>query len=143
MPNYSRTRGALVASDGYYVGSKGTETAVIGSAGAVLAQTPLVAAFATASTAQTVYVIAPYAGNIVAAYVAADTASIAGTYTVKAGSAGSTLASGTQTSGVAGLVSSLTLGTVTVTAGQSISCLRAAQGTAAASALTIVIARTS
>jgi hypothetical protein len=135
MPSYSRTRGAVVASEGFYVGSKGTETPAI--------VTPLIASFASASTAQTVYVIAPYAGNVSSAYVAADTASVAGTYTVKAGSAGNTIASGTSTTGVAGLVSTLTLGTVAVTAGQSISCLRAASGTAGASVLTLNIARTS
>lgn len=145
MPNYSRTKGAVVASEGFYVGAKGSETLVVNSAGqtvnGVTASVPV--AFLTSSAAQTLYTIAPFAGTVTAVYVCTDTASVAAAYTIKHGSAGNTLASGTNTTGVAGVVSSLTLGTVTVTAGESISVARAAQGTAATSVANIVIRRTS
>jgi len=143
--SYSRTRGEIVASGGYYVGAKGTETLVINSAGQTVSGTlkTLQTTFLTSSAAQTLYAISPVAGNVTAVYVCTDTASVAAAYTIKHGSAGNTLASGTNTTGVAGLVSTLTLGTVAVTAGESISIARAAQGTAATSVVNIVIQRTS
>jgi len=144
---YSRTKGAVVASDGFYVGAKGTEAQVISGAGKVTsgAAVPLVVSFLTSSAAQTLYAIAPFAGNVTAAYCAADTANISAAYTVKAGSAGDTIASVTQSTAasVAGFVTTMTLGTVAVTAGQSISVVRGTQGTAGTSAVTLVIERTS
>lgn len=145
--SYTRIKGATSTTDGYYVGAKGSETKVIDGNGNVVigVQSDVVASFATASSAQTVYVIAPFNGNIIAAYCAADTANISAAYTVKAGSAGATAASVTQSTAasVAGFVSSMTLGTVAVTAGQSLSILRGVQGTTAASYVTVVIQRTS
>jgi hypothetical protein len=133
--------------NGLYVGPKGSETLVVNSAAQVVSgvQTPLVASFLTSSAAQTVYVIAPYAGNITAAYCAADTANISAAYSVKHGSAGSVAASVTQSTAasVAGFVTTMTLGTVAVTAGESISVARGVQGTAGTSAVTLVITRTS
>lgn len=143
MANWTRFKGINATEDGFAVGAKGSETVVVNSSGAVLAQAPLTVSFASASSAQTVYGIVPYAGTVTAVYVANDTASVVNSYTIKAGSAGNTIASGTATSGVAGLVSSLTLGTVTVTAGQSISFARATAGTTGSSTVTMVIVRTS
>lgn len=150
MPSYTRysdisVEGTARTGGVYAVGAKGSEVVVINASGAVLSQSPLNASFSTASSAQTVYVIAPYAGNVVAAYCASDTANISAAYTVKAGSAGSTIASVTQSTAasVAGFVTAMTLGTVTVTAGQSISILRGVQGTTSASYVTVNIVRTS
>lgn len=146
MPNYSRTKGAICASDGFYRGSKGSETLVISSAGFVanVAQT-VVLTFLTSSAAQTLYSIMPVAGTVTAVYVASDTANISTDYTVKHGSAGSTLASVTQSTAasVAGFVTAMTLGTVAVTAGESISVARGVQGTAGTSTVTFVLTRTS
>lgn len=152
MPSYTRfsdisVQGTAKTGGVFAVGKKGSEVIVIDVNGNVVsgAQTPVVAAFSNASSAQTVYVIAPYNGNVVAAYAAADTANISAQYTVKAGSAGNTIASVTQSTAasVAGFVTSMTLGTVAVTAGQSISVARGVQGTTAASAVTLTIVRTS
>lgn len=149
MASYTRFRDISVAGTGsggvYAVGAKGSETVVINSSGVVLAQENLQLSFATASSAQTVYVIAPCAGNVTAVYCASDAANISAAYTLKAGSAGSTIASVTQSTAasVAGFVSSMTLGTVTVTAGQSLSLLRGVQGTTSASYVTIALTRTS
>lgn len=145
MADYTRFKGIDAVSDGYAVGAKGSEVVVIDATGNVVSgsQTPLVAAFLTSSAAQTVYVIAPYNGNVVAAYVACDTAAVTAAYTIKAGSAGNTIASGSNTTTVAGVVTALTLGTVAVTAGQSISVARAVQGTVGTSAVTLVVTRTS
>lgn len=145
MPSYSRTKGAVVASQGFYVGSKGTETAVISTAGVVVTdKSSIEVSLASASTAQTVYTIVPYAGTVTAVYVANDTAARSAAFTVKAGSAGDTIASITTSTAatVAGNVETMTLGTVTVTAGQSISVLRGTQGTAGSSVVTLVIQRT-
>lgn len=151
MPSYTRFKDLSVAGTGsggvYAVGAKGSETVIITSAGSVVygVQAPVVASFATSSAAQTVYVIAPYAGNIVSAYCASDTASISAAYTVKHGSAGNTAASVTQSTAasVAGFVTAMTLGTVAVTAGESLSVARGVQGTTSLSYVTIVIQRTS
>ena len=141
---YSRTKGTVCASTGFAVGAKGTETMVVGSSGLVTYGTKQSNnfSFASASTAQTVYSIIAYAGTIKAVYVCSDAATQAAGYTVNAGSAGDVLASVTATSGSAGTVSTMTLGTVTVTAGQSISCTRAACGTTGAAIVSIVYDRT-
>lgn len=145
MADWTRFRGINATTDGFAVGAVGSETTVINGSGVILGTTPLVASFLTSSAAQTVYVIAPFAGNVTAAYCAADTANISAAYTIKAGSAGNTIASVTQSTAasVAGFVTAMTLGTVAVTAGQSISVARGVQGTAGTSGVTIVIARTS
>lgn len=133
MARLTRFKGLCATDDGYYVGKKNSETAL---------GTPYVVSFSSASTAQTVYVISPVAGVLTAGYLCADTASIVAVYTVKAGSAGVVMASATQTSGVAGVVSTMTLGTVAVTAGMSISVARGVQGTTAASTVTLNILQT-
>lgn len=145
MANWTRFNGIDATTDGFAVGAKGSEVVVIDANGNVVsgAQAAITVGFLTSSAAQTLYTIAPYAGNVVAAYVTCDTAAVTAAYTIKAGSAGNTIASGSNTTVVAGTVTTLTLGTVAVTAGQSISLLRGTQGTAATSAVTIVIVRTS
>lgn len=158
MASYTRYRDISVQGTGtngsYAVGKKGSEVVVIAQAGTAVTVTgtvvvgetvTLAASFASSSAAQTVYVIAPCAGNITAAYCAADTANLSAAYTVKAGSAGNTAASVTQSTAasVAGFVTSMTLGTVAVTAGQSFSVARGVQGTTGASYVTIAIQRTS
>lgn len=146
MSSYTRFRDISVQGTGtggvYAVGAKGSEVTVI-SGTAVYAQSQVGAILASSSAAQTVYAIMPFAGNIVAVYCAADTANISAAYTVKHGSAGNTAASVTQSTAasVAGFVTSMTLGTVAVTAGESISVARGVQGTAAASYVSIVVQR--
>lgn len=141
---YSRTKGAVVASDGFYVGAKGTESKVISAAGEVMSRVALPVAIGSGSGAQTVYTIAPFAGTVKAVYVANDTAARSAAFTVAAGSAGDTIASITTSTAatVAGNVETMTLGTVTVTAGQSISVLRGTQGSTGSSVVTLVILRT-
>lgn len=169
MASYTRFTGISSVTDGYSVGPVGSEVAVItgtvtSAVTAVFANATITSAtvtslnasnilsgtksavqafFTLSSAAQTVYVVMPFAGNITAGYVASDTSAISSAYTITQGSAGSTALSVTQTSGIAGLVSTMTLGTVAVTAGQSFGCLRAAQGTTSASTVTIVVQRTS
>lgn len=147
MANWTAFKGINSVTDGYAVGAKNSEVTVIDGNGNVVSgsQDSVMAVFSTASSAQTVYAIAPFAGNVVAAYCVSDTANISAAYTVKAGSAGSTIASVTQSTAasVAGFVTTMTLGTVAVTAGQSISILRGVQGTTSASYVTINIQRTS
>lgn len=145
MPSYSRTKGAIVAKDGFYVGSKGTETVVVNSAGNVVYGVgfPAAVSFANASTAQTLYTIAPVNGTVTAVYVCSDAAAQAAGYTIYHGSAGDVLASVTATSGSAGTVSTMTLGTVAVTAGESLACVRAACGTTGSSVVMINIKQTS
>jgi hypothetical protein len=130
---YSRTRGEIVASGGFYVGRKNTETAVV---------VGYPVTFASASTVQTVYTIVPNKGTVKAVYVCADAASQAAVYTVTHGSAGDVLATATATSGSAGTVSTLTLGTVACTAGEAISVTRASCGTTGVSTVTISLAQT-
>ena len=131
----SRTRGTIVASDGFAVGSKGSEAGLTA---------PVTVALAASSAAQTVYTIAPVTGTIESVYVVSNVASTGATYTVKAGSAGDTLASLTLSSAgiVAGSVSAMTLGTVAVVAGQGISVARGTQGTAGAAQVAISIKQT-
>jgi hypothetical protein len=102
------------------------------------------ATFLLDSVAQTVYCVSPVAGNVVAAYVNNYVAARGAAYTVTNGSAGTGIASVTVTStGVAGSVTSMTLGTVAVTVGSSIGITRAAQGTTGASQVTVVITASS
>ncbi len=181
MASYTRYRDLSVQGTGtngsYAVGKKGSEVAVITSAGTVVTVTTntivsvlatitnatitnanitsltagtvvgniatLVTSFATASSAQTTYVITPFAGNITAVYVTPDTAARAAAHSVTHGSAGDVAATGTNTTSIAGVVTSLTLGTVACTAGESLSVLRGVQGTTGGSYVTIVISRTS
>lgn len=147
MADWTRFKGIDSVTDGYATGAKGSEVVVIDGSGNVVSgvQIPMVASFLTSSASQTLYVISPVAGNVTAAYCASDTANISAAYTIKAGSAGSTIASVTQSTAasVAGFVTAMTLGTVAVTAGQSISVARGVQGTAGTSGVTIVIQRTS
>lgn len=99
--------------------------------------------FLTDSTAQTIYCTTPVTGVVSAAYVNSHVAARGAAYTVTVGSAGTGLASATVPStGVAGQVTTMTLGTVAVTAGGSIGVTRAVQGTAGASTVTIVIIKT-
>lgn len=123
----TKFRGKVNATEGF-IGESVTVAVAVGSA----------------STAQTVYCIAPVTGNVSAVYVANDTASRSAAFTVKVGSAGNTIASITTTTAasVAGNVETMTLGTVAVTAGQSISVLRGTQGTAGSSVVTIAITKT-
>lgn len=147
MADWTRFNGIDATTDGFAVGAKGSETVVINSTGNVISgvQAAVVVSFLTSSAAQTLYTVVPYNGNVTAVYVASDTANISAAYTVKAGSAGNTIASVTQSTAasVAGFVSTMTLGTVAVTAGQSVSVLRGVQGSASTSQVTIVIQRTS
>ncbi len=167
MASYTRYRDLSVQGTGtngsYAVGKKGSEVAVITSAGTVITVTAntivaaiatantfigetvsLVTSFTTASSAQSAYVIVPIAGNVAAVYVTPDTAARAAAYTVVHGSAGANIASGTNTTSVAGVVTALTLsaGSVAVTAGESLLISRGVQGTTAGSYVTVQITRT-
>lgn len=106
-----------------------------------VAQTIAVAAtFLLDSAAQTVYCVSPVAGSVIAAYVNNFVAARGAAYTVANGSAGVTISTATVAStGVAGQVTSMTLGTVAVTVGGSIGVTRAAQGTTGAAQVTVVI----
>ncbi len=98
------------------------------------------ASFLLDSTAQTVYCVSPVAGTVVAAYVNNFVAARGAAYTLLNGSAGTQIASVTVAStGVAGAVTSMTLGTVAVSVGGSIGVTRAAQGTTGASMVAIYI----
>lgn len=95
------------------------------------------------STAQTVYCTSPVTGIVAACYVNNHVAARGATYTVQLGSAGTVIATATVAStGVAGSVTTMTLGTVAVTAGASIGILRGVQGTTGASTVTVVIYKT-
>lgn len=146
MANWTAFNGIAARVDGFATGAKGSEVVVIDATGNVVTgvQAAQVISFLTSSAAQTLYTVAPFTGNVVAVYVASDTANISAAYTVKAGSAGNTIASVTQSTAasVAGFVTTMTLGTVAVTAGQSISVLRGVQGTASTSQVSITIQRT-
>lgn len=106
-----------------------------------VAQTIAVAStFLLDSNAQTIFCTSPVAGTVTAVYVNNYVAARGATYTVTNGSAGVGIASGTvTTAGVAGAVTSLTLGTVAVSVGGSIGITRAAQGTTGAAQVTVVI----
>jgi hypothetical protein len=95
------------------------------------------------SAAQTIYCISPVTGIVTAGYVCGYDAARGATYTVRLGSAGVTIASASvPTSGVAGAVSTMVLGTVAVTAGASLSVARTAQGTTGAAIVSLVIIKT-
>lgn len=124
---------------GYAVVSQGTASAFTFSPLSNAAETT----FLLDSTAQTSYTVAPVTGNVVAVYVNNYVANRGAVYTVTIGSAGTQIATGTVLStGVSGQVSTLTLGTVAVVAGQSIGVTRAVQGTTGASMVSVVIVKT-
>lgn len=128
-----------VGTAGYAIISQGTASAFTYSPiYAIVANT-----FLLDSSAQTVYCVSPVTGVVLAAYVNNFVAARGAAYTVQNGSAGVVIATGTVAStGVAGQVLTMTLGTVAVTAGGSIGLTRAAQGTTGASMVTVVIAKT-
>jgi hypothetical protein len=113
----------------------------------VLALAPLYhaaeVAFLADSAAQTVYTVSPITGIVSAVYANTHLAARGADYTVTVGSAGATIASVTVAStGVAGQVTAMTLGTVAVTAGGSIGVARGVAGTTGASSVTLVIIKT-
>lgn len=124
---------------GYAVISQGTATAMAYSPMYSIVETT----FLLDSTAQTSYTVSPVTGVVAAVYVNSYVANRGATYTVTLGSAGTTIASGTVAStGVAGQVTTMVLGTVAVTAGASIGVTRTAQGTTGATMASIVIIKT-
>lgn len=127
--------------------SAGTAGYAVVSAGTALAFAPLYhtvdVTFLSDSTAQTVYTVSPITGNVSVGYINTHVAARAAAYTATVGSAGNVIASFTTAStGVAGQVTTMTLGTVAVTAGGSIGVTRGVQGTAGASSVTLVIIKT-
>jgi hypothetical protein len=100
-----------------------------------------VVTFGSASADQTVYCVAPVTGTVDAVYVVNYSSARAGGYTVRNGSAGVVIATGTATTGVAGLVSTMALGTVSVTVGGSIGVTRATMGSDGVSSVTIVFTK--
>lgn len=95
------------------------------------------------SAAQTNYAVAPVTGVVSAVYVVNHVANRGATYTITVGSAGTQIATGTALStGVAGAVTTLTLGTVAITAGGSIGVARGVTGTTGASSVVIVMVKT-
>lgn len=124
---------------GYAVVSQGTATSFTFSP----MSNSLEMTFLLDSTAQTVYCTSPVTGVVAACYVNNHIAARGATYTVQNGSAGVVIATATVAStGVAGSVTTMTLGTVAVTAGGSIGVLRGVQGTTGTSTVTIVIYKT-
>jgi hypothetical protein len=99
---------------------------------------PITMVFSSASTDATVYCASPVTGSVASVYVANYSSARTGVYTVRNGSAGVVIATGTATSGVAGSISTLTLGTVAVTAGVSIGITRATMGSDGQSSVTIL-----
>lgn len=105
----------------------------------------LVFSFQSLSSAQTGYVIVPFTGTVTSAYVANAVAARTAAYTVKIGSAGDTVASVTTssaTNAIAGQVTVMTLGTVAVTAGQSLSVARGTQGSVGEATVQIQVTKT-
>lgn len=128
-----------VGTAGYAVISQGTATSFSLSP----MTNSLVTTFLLDSTAQTNYFTSPVTGVVSACYVANHVANRGATYTVQNGSAGVVIATGTVLStGVAGAITTLTLGTVAITAGGSIGILRGVTGTTAVSSVTVVIVKT-
>jgi len=128
-----------VGTSGYAVISQGTATAFVLSPLYHVVQV----SFLLDSTAQTSYCVSPVTGVVSACYVNNFLAARGATYTVANGSVGVTIATATVAStGVAGQVTTMTLGTVAITAGGSIGVTRAAQGTTGASMVSIVIIKT-
>ena len=144
--SYSRTKGEIVASGGYYVGSKGSEKQVVNSSGVMTYGVgfPVIVTFAEDSAAHTTYVSCPVTGTVQSVNFVQGTAVITTTVTVKAGSAGTNIATATMTSvavGIAGAVA-LSTGGTGVTAGQVIGVARTAQATVGGNAVTINILQT-
>ncbi len=124
---------------GYAVVSQGTAAAMTFSP----MSSSLEVSFLLDSTAQTVYCTSPVTGVVAACYVNNHLANRGAAYTVQNGSAGTAIAAVTVAStGVAGAVTTMTNGTVAVTAGGSIGVLRGVMGTTGASTVTIVIYKT-
>jgi hypothetical protein len=99
--------------------------------------------FLADSGAQTVFCASPVTGVVSAVYAITHDSARGAVYTVKVGSAGAQIATGTVAStGVAGQVTSLTLGTVAVAIGGSIGVARGATASTGASTVTIVIIKT-
>lgn len=128
-----------VGTAGYAVVSQGTATSFILSP----IYSTVIVSFLLDSTAQTVYAVSPVTGVVSACYVNNHVAARGATYTVQNGSAGVVIATATVAStGVAGSVTTMTLGTVAITAGGSIGILRGVQGTTGAASVTVVIIKT-
>ena len=121
--------------NGVYTGARGSEVRIDEK------QANVIFIFGTASAAETQMSVAPITANIVAAYAVNQVAAVAGTYTAKHGSAGTTLVSGTQSPSVAVESASLTINSAAVTEGASLSCARAASGTTGASSVVLVISK--
>lgn len=124
---------------GYAVISQGTVSAFAFSP----MNSILMTTFLVDSTAQVHYLVAPVTGVVSACYVNNFVANRGATYTVQNGSAGVIIATATVAStGVAGSVTTMALGTVAVTVGSSIGILRGVTGTTGDSSVTIVIVKT-
>lgn len=128
-----------VGTSGYAVVSQGTASAFALSP---LYQT-ITTTFLLDSAAQTIYCTSPVTGVVSACYVNTHVAARGASFTVQNGSAGVVIATAAVAStGVAGQVTTMTLGTVAITAGGSIGVLRGVQGTTGAATVTIVIIKT-
>lgn len=102
----------------------------------------LVVNFASASAAETVYTYVPFDATITNVTYVAGTASRVAAYTVKIGSAGTTLVNGvSNTTAAAGTTEDLTLSASSVSAGDSLSVARGVQGTTGVSQVAIVLQR--
>lgn len=124
---------------GYAVISQGTATALAFSP----MTSTLMTTFLVDSTAQVHYLVSPVTGIVSACYVNNFVANRGATYTVQNGSAGVIIATATVAStGVAGSVTTMSLGTVAVVAGASIGLLRGVTGTTGDSSITVVIIKT-
>lgn len=124
---------------GYAVVSQGTASAFTFSP----LYSTVEVTFLLDSNSQTCYGVSPVTGVVSASYVNSFIANRGADYTVTVGSAGTGLASVTVPStGVAGQVTTMTLGTVAVLAGGSIGVTRTAQGTTGASMVSVVIIKT-
>lgn len=144
--SYSRTRGEVVASGGFYVGSKGSERKVIDGSGSVTygVRVPVIATFVSDSAAQTVYVSCPVTGTVGDVAFVQGTAIVTTTVTVKAGSAGTNIATATMTSVAIGIAAAVALSTggTAVTKGQVIGIARTAQATVGGNSVTVNIVQT-
>ena len=99
--------------------------------------------FGSASAAESVYVPAPFNGNIINAQVVVVTSARVAAYTVRQGSAGTvSVASQSNTTGVAGSKSSLTIASAAVTTASGLLFTRGAQGSTGVTTLSLTIQRT-
>ena len=99
--------------------------------------------FGSASTAETVYMPAPFNGDIIKAYVAVVTSARVAAYTVQQGSAGTVnVSSEANTTGVAGSLSDLTVDTAAITTASGIKFLRGTRGSTGITILSLVVRRT-